>query len=174
MFRRPTWRVLVCGVSGSIMRRTLLGRIAPVDSLGDNSMPTPSTPVLNRLRGEGEGCASSTSIRSDQATSIGSTADSLADAPSSPPPSPPSCTVEPLGAPETAAEVPVSVPGLPPGIAVSASGGIDHERLDRLDRFSRLDCLDRLDRLDHLDRLDALDRADACAARLAASQKIVL
>ena len=145
-----------------------------VDSRGDNSMPTPSTPVLNRLRGEGEGCASSTSIRSDQASSIGSTADSLADAPSSPPPSPPSCTVEPLGAPETAAEVPVSVPGLPTGIVVSASGGIDHERLDRLDRFSRLDCLDRLDRLDHLDRLDALDRADACAARLAASQKIVL
>ena len=172
MFSCLTWRGLVCGVIGSVMRRTP-ARKNCAHWIPAAGMPTPSTPVLNRLRGEGEGCASSTSIRSDQVSSIGSTADSLADAPSSPPPSPPSCTVEPLGAPETAAEVPVSA-GLPPGIAVSASGGIDHERLDRLDRFSRLDCLDRLDRLDRLDCLDALDRADACAARLAASQKIVL
>lgn len=130
--------------------------------------------IDDALRLRGAGCGSSKSVRRIQPSSIGSTADSLADAPSSPPPSPPPCTVEPLGASETAAEVPVSVPGLPTGIVVSASGGIDHERLDRQDRLSRLDRLDRLDRFSRLDRLDALDRADACAARLAASQKIVL
>ena len=160
----------------------LNGRQNPVENLARATVQSPSwctkelgalhtkvTPMVIRLRGEG-----SKSISSDQGSSIGSTANSIADAPSSPPPSPPPCTVEPLGAPETAAEVPVSGPGLPTGIAVSASGGIDHERLDRQDRLSRLDRLDRLDRFSRLDRLDALDRADACAARLAASQKIVL